>query len=176
MSCDFTKSRFDAHGARFSSRDLYQDGTTACTILDQALYQNGTTPLSSELRAFHNFRGESGTVTRHVGSGREATAALNWQLSSEGGRLRTPGTGQEDGRCGNSSLSATRGMNRKAVPMSQRLLAVVISVVLSRTLLAAEDPALPPSKLDPVPKPIASDPSVKLDYDIRRDSHTFDQA
>src|SRR3954466_6118155 len=32
--------------------------------------------------------------------------------------------------------------------------------------LAAADPALPPEKIDPVPKPIASDPSVKVDYDI----------
>src|SRR5262245_42071406 len=31
---------------------------------------------------------------------------------------------------------------------------------------AAGDPALPPAKLDPVPKPLQSDPSVKIDYDI----------
>ena len=30
----------------------------------------------------------------------------------------------------------------------------------------AGDPALPPAKLDPVPKPLQSDPLVKIDYDI----------
>jgi hypothetical protein len=30
----------------------------------------------------------------------------------------------------------------------------------------AQDPALPPTKLDPTPKPLKSDPSVKVDYDI----------
>src|SRR4029078_3317659 len=30
----------------------------------------------------------------------------------------------------------------------------------------AQDPALPPVKLDPMPKPLESDPSVKIDYDI----------
>ena len=49
--------------------------------------------------------------------------------------------------------------------MTKRLLAVALSGSLAAALLAA-DPALPPEKLDPVPKPLASDPSVKLDYDI----------
>src|SRR5262249_45368821 len=31
---------------------------------------------------------------------------------------------------------------------------------------AAKGPDYPPEKLDPYPKPVASDPSVKLDYDI----------
>src|SRR6476660_126885 len=30
----------------------------------------------------------------------------------------------------------------------------------------ADDLALPPAKLDPTPKPLKSDPSVKIDYDI----------
>src|SRR5262249_23320113 len=32
--------------------------------------------------------------------------------------------------------------------------------------LAAADPALPPDRIDPVPKPLRSDPTVKVDYDI----------
>src|SRR5215475_621170 len=49
--------------------------------------------------------------------------------------------------------------------MFNRLLAVACCVSLAAVLSAA-DPALPPEKIDPVPKPLASDPSVKLDYDI----------
>src|SRR5690348_11897362 len=44
---------------------------------------------------------------------------------------------------------------------------VALSMCLSFSAgLFAVDPALPPAKLDNVPKPIAKDPSVKLDYDI----------
>src|SRR4051812_35493966 len=49
--------------------------------------------------------------------------------------------------------------------MIQRLLAAVLGVSLVG-VLPADDAALPPAKIDPVPKPIRSDPSVKLDYDI----------
>src|SRR5262245_20740402 len=38
--------------------------------------------------------------------------------------------------------------------------------VVSAGALGANDVALPPAKLNPVPKPLASDPSVKVDYDI----------
>src|SRR5262245_3593920 len=34
------------------------------------------------------------------------------------------------------------------------------------TAALAADRSLPPAKLDPRPKPLASDPSVKIDYDI----------
>src|SRR5438874_733437 len=43
--------------------------------------------------------------------------------------------------------------------------ALFLSLSLAAVLLA-DDPALPPSKIDPVPKPLKSDPSVKVDYDI----------
>src|SRR3954447_313223 len=49
--------------------------------------------------------------------------------------------------------------------MFNRLLAVAGCASLAAVLCAA-DPALPPTKIDPVPKPIATDRSVKLDYDI----------
>jgi hypothetical protein len=49
--------------------------------------------------------------------------------------------------------------------MFHRLLAAGVTIALAAALFAA-DPALPPEKLDNVPKPLASDPSVKLDYDI----------
>src|ERR1043166_6598405 len=49
--------------------------------------------------------------------------------------------------------------------MFKPLLAVAITFSSPVMVIAAES-ALPPAKLDPVPKPIASDPSVKLDYDI----------
>jgi hypothetical protein len=49
--------------------------------------------------------------------------------------------------------------------MLNRLVAVALGIPFTALLFAA-DPALPPEKLDPVPKPIASDPTVKLDYDI----------
>jgi hypothetical protein len=49
--------------------------------------------------------------------------------------------------------------------MLKRLLAVALSVSPAAALFPA-GPALPPAKLDPVPKPLRSDPSVKLDYDI----------
>ncbi len=42
--------------------------------------------------------------------------------------------------------------------------AVVLGLALATPISAAE--RLPPAKLDPVPKPLASDPSVKIDYDI----------
>src|SRR5262249_32009397 len=45
--------------------------------------------------------------------------------------------------------------------MVKRLLAVSLSVSLAGVLFAAD-----PVKLDPVPKPLQSDPSVKVDYDI----------
>lgn len=48
--------------------------------------------------------------------------------------------------------------------MGPRLLAVVLS--LSAAVASAADPALPPDKIDPVPKPLSSDPSVALNYDI----------
>src|SRR5262245_50730512 len=45
---------------------------------------------------------------------------------------------------------------------------VLVNVTAAGLAIAASgaDRALPPAKLDPVPKPLASDPSVKLDYDI----------
>jgi hypothetical protein len=42
----------------------------------------------------------------------------------------------------------------------------ILLSLLAATLVFAADPALPPEKIDPVPKPLNSDPSVKLDYDI----------
>jgi hypothetical protein len=49
--------------------------------------------------------------------------------------------------------------------MFTRFVALSLSLSFSAALFGA-DPALPPPKLDNVPKPIAKDPSVKLDYDI----------
>src|SRR5262245_24527530 len=49
--------------------------------------------------------------------------------------------------------------------MFQRLLSALLGMSVAGVLFA-DDPALPPTKLDPVPKPIQSDPSVKLNYDI----------
>jgi hypothetical protein len=49
--------------------------------------------------------------------------------------------------------------------MFNRVLAILLSGSLAAVLFAA-DPALPPPKIDPVPKPLSSDPSVKIDYDI----------
>ncbi len=49
--------------------------------------------------------------------------------------------------------------------MLKRLLSLGLAASCAAALLAA-DPALPPPKLDPVPKPLASDPRVKIDYDI----------
>ena len=48
--------------------------------------------------------------------------------------------------------------------MFNRLFALVL--ISFAAVLFAGDPALPPAKLDPVPKPLESDPSVKFDYDI----------
>src|SRR6185437_161321 len=42
----------------------------------------------------------------------------------------------------------------------------ILLISLPAALLYAADPALPPDKIDPVPKPLKSDRSVKLDYDI----------
>ncbi|MCI0701063.1 MAG: hypothetical protein L0241_08265 [Planctomycetia bacterium] len=51
--------------------------------------------------------------------------------------------------------------------MLKTLLSLAVCVPLSAMICAvAADPALPPKKLDPVPKPLASDTSVKLDDDI----------
>ena len=51
--------------------------------------------------------------------------------------------------------------------MLKRILPFVICLPFAAALLAAPpDPALPPPKIDPVPKPLASDKSVKIDYDI----------
>lgn len=50
--------------------------------------------------------------------------------------------------------------------MSRQLLLAVVVVTLGLTAVAANDRPFPPAKLDPVPKPLASDPSVKIDYDI----------
>jgi hypothetical protein len=50
-----------------------------------------------------------------------------------------------------------------------RSLALIVALCLLASRCVAQekhDPALPPEKLDPVPKPLASDPSVKVDYDI----------
>src|SRR5687767_8192310 len=49
--------------------------------------------------------------------------------------------------------------------MFNRPLAAALSLSLAAVLFAA-DPALPPDRIDPVPKPLKSDPSVKIDYDI----------
>lgn len=49
--------------------------------------------------------------------------------------------------------------------MFNRLLVVVMSASLAAMLFAA-DSTSPPTKLDPVPKPLASDSSVKVDYDL----------
>src|SRR5688572_8032382 len=49
--------------------------------------------------------------------------------------------------------------------MFKRLLAVGLSLAFAAALIAA-DATKPPEKLDPVPKPLASDASVKLTYDI----------
>src|SRR5262249_46287336 len=49
--------------------------------------------------------------------------------------------------------------------MFQRLFTVAVGVTFATAVFAA-DPALPPEKLDPMPKPLQSDPSVKIDYDI----------
>ena len=49
--------------------------------------------------------------------------------------------------------------------MFNRLFAFVLTLPFAAALFAG-DPALPPAKLDPVPKPLKSDPSVKVDYDI----------
>src|SRR6516225_5307902 len=49
--------------------------------------------------------------------------------------------------------------------MVNRLFALVFTLPFAPMLFAG-DPALPPAKLDPVPKPLKSDPSVKIDYDI----------
>src|SRR5262249_52917097 len=51
----------------------------------------------------------------------------------------------------------------RGATMFKRLLAVALGGVLAAALFAADPP---PPKLDPVPKPLASDPSVKLNYDI----------
>jgi hypothetical protein len=45
------------------------------------------------------------------------------------------------------------------------LLSVIAIAALTLTVVAAER-VLPPPKIDPVPKPLAADPSVKIDYDI----------
>src|SRR3954452_5877569 len=49
--------------------------------------------------------------------------------------------------------------------MFHRLLAGFLSVCVV-AVVCAGDPALPPAKLNPLPKPLASDPAVKIDYDI----------
>src|SRR5438477_4841912 len=49
--------------------------------------------------------------------------------------------------------------------MKRQLPFIAAGLCLAAVALAA-DPDLPPTKLDPVPKPLASDPSVKIDYDI----------
>src|SRR5262245_33315007 len=41
--------------------------------------------------------------------------------------------------------------------------AVLASLVITSSLTGGQ---LPPAKLDPTPKPLASDPAVKIDYDI----------
>src|SRR4051794_12831542 len=46
--------------------------------------------------------------------------------------------------------------------MTLRTLAAAL--FFAALLFAAE--SIPPQKIDPVPKPLASDPSVKIDYDI----------
>src|SRR6516164_6456724 len=49
--------------------------------------------------------------------------------------------------------------------MFARILTVSVIVTMFTAAFAAERP-FPPEKIDPVPKPLASDPSVKVDYDI----------
>jgi hypothetical protein len=49
--------------------------------------------------------------------------------------------------------------------MFNRVFALVLTFSFV-ALLFAGDRALPPAKLDPVPKPLKSDPTVKVDYDI----------
>src|SRR6516164_8345840 len=49
--------------------------------------------------------------------------------------------------------------------MFARILTVSVIVTVFTAAFAAEKP-FPPEKIDPVPKPLASDPSVKVDYDI----------
>lgn len=51
--------------------------------------------------------------------------------------------------------------------MLKRFLSLVVSMSLASIVVAAApDPALPPPKIDPVPKPLASDKSVAINYDI----------
>jgi hypothetical protein len=51
--------------------------------------------------------------------------------------------------------------------MSSRFFFAAVGVAVALTAaVAAERPDYPPTKIDPQPKPIASDPSVKIDYDI----------
>src|SRR5436190_21243461 len=55
----------------------------------------------------------------------------------------------------------------RELPMLKRFLPVALCVPFAAALFAAPpDPALPAPKIDPVPKPLASDPSVTIDYDI----------
>jgi hypothetical protein len=49
--------------------------------------------------------------------------------------------------------------------MLKYLFASALTATFALTAFA-DDPALPPAKLDPVPRPLKSDPSVKIDYDI----------
>jgi hypothetical protein len=42
----------------------------------------------------------------------------------------------------------------------------VVSALAGLVSAAPPDPALPPPKINPVPRPLASDPTVKVDYDI----------
>src|SRR5262245_52482901 len=50
--------------------------------------------------------------------------------------------------------------------MSPRSFLVAGTLVAALTAALPADRPLPPSKLDPVPKPLASDKTVKVDYDI----------
>src|SRR3954470_15657755 len=51
--------------------------------------------------------------------------------------------------------------------MLKRILSAALCVPFAVVLFAAApDPALPPPKIDPVPKPLSSDKTVKVDYDI----------
>src|SRR5258708_7255725 len=50
--------------------------------------------------------------------------------------------------------------------MSSRYLFPVLGLAAILTAAFADEGPFPTSKLDPEPKPIASDPSVKIDYDI----------
>src|ERR1700741_354699 len=43
---------------------------------------------------------------------------------------------------------------------------LALSVVLLVAVAVVAEGPFPPEKLDPQPKPLASDPSVKIDYDI----------